>query len=135
MKLETSFSRPAADLSINIEKICNLISHTQLPSGEIPWSEGQKTDPWDHVEAAMGLGIGGYMSQAQRAFGGDKDLVAALELLADATAPVEQTARAALVLRLFGQLDRLLCAVGQLEDQAIELRRPCVIGTATPASG
>ena len=68
MKFETSLSRPAADLSINIENICNLIAQTQLPSGEIPWSDGQKTDPWDHVEAAMGLSIGGYLSQAQHAF-------------------------------------------------------------------
>ena len=68
MKFETSISRPAADLSINIEDVCNLIAQTQLSSGEIPWSEGQKTDPWDHVEAAMGLSIGGYLSQAQHAF-------------------------------------------------------------------
>ncbi len=68
MKLETSISRPAPDLSINIDDICNLIAQTQMTSGEIPWSEGQKTDPWDHVEAAMGLSIGGYLSQAQRAF-------------------------------------------------------------------
>ncbi|MDP4917320.1 MAG: prenyltransferase, partial [Haliea sp.] len=26
----------------------------QRPSGEIPWFEGGYTDPWDHVEAAMG---------------------------------------------------------------------------------
>jgi hypothetical protein len=68
MKLESSLSKPVADLSINIEDICNLIAQTQLSSGEIPWSEGQKTDPWDHVEAAMGLSIGGYLSQAKRAF-------------------------------------------------------------------
>jgi len=68
MKRETSLSRSAADLSINIDEICNLIAQTQLPTGEIPWSEGQKTDPWDHVEAAMGLSIGGYQRQARRAF-------------------------------------------------------------------
>ena len=68
MKLETSISRPAPDLSINIDDICNLIAQTQLASGEIPWSEGQKTDPWDHIEAAMGLNIGGYRRQAEHAY-------------------------------------------------------------------
>jgi hypothetical protein len=45
-----------------------LIAATQLASGEIPWSEEGKTDPWDHVEAAMGLVIGGYLEEARRAF-------------------------------------------------------------------
>ena len=68
MKLDTWISRPAADFSINTDDICNLIAQTQLASGEIPWSEGQKTDPWDHVESAMGLSVGGYLKQAQHAF-------------------------------------------------------------------
>lgn len=68
MKSETSISRSVPDLSINIDDICKVIVDTQLTSGEIPWCEGQKTDPWDHVEAAMGLSIGGYLPQARRAF-------------------------------------------------------------------
>jgi hypothetical protein len=68
MKLETSISRPAAELSINIDDVCSLISRTQLTSGEIPWCEGHKTDPWDHVESAMGLSIGGRLEQARLAF-------------------------------------------------------------------
>ena len=68
MKLETSIVRPTADLSINIENICSLIAENQKASGEIPWCEGQKTDPWDHVESAMGLSIGGYLNQARLAF-------------------------------------------------------------------
>ncbi len=68
MKSETSISRPVPDLTINIDAICNLIAETQMTSGEIPWCEGQKTDPWDHVEAAMGLSIGGYLTQARQAF-------------------------------------------------------------------
>ena len=68
MKFETSTSRPEPDLSINIDAICNLIAENQRASGEIPWCDGQKTDPWDHVEAAMGLSIGGYLTGAQRAF-------------------------------------------------------------------
>ncbi len=69
MKSESSIGRSATDLSINIDAVCSLIADTQLPSGEIPWCHGQKTDPWDHVEAAMALSIGGYLSQARRAFG------------------------------------------------------------------
>lgn len=40
----------------------------QLPSGEIPWFEGGYTDPWDHVEAAMGLSIAGELAAAERAY-------------------------------------------------------------------
>jgi hypothetical protein len=68
MKPETSISRPAPDLQLDIEAVCSLIAKTQLQTGEIPWCEGQKADPWDHVEAAMGLSIGGYLTQAQRAY-------------------------------------------------------------------
>jgi hypothetical protein len=68
MKSETSISRSAPDLSINIDDICNVILETQLTSGEIPWCAGQKTDPWDHVEAAMGLSTGGYLTEARAAF-------------------------------------------------------------------
>jgi len=68
MKPETSISRPATDYSLDIDAVCSLIANTQLETGEIPWCAGHKTDPWDHVEAAMGLSIGGYLTQAQRAY-------------------------------------------------------------------
>ena len=44
------------------------IAQLQLPSGAIPWFDGGIVDPWDHVEAIMGLSIGGYSDQAQRGF-------------------------------------------------------------------
>jgi hypothetical protein len=53
---------------IDIQRVAGLISNTQHQSGEIPWCEGEKTDPWDHIEAAMGLGIGGYIEEARRAY-------------------------------------------------------------------
>jgi hypothetical protein len=68
MKFETSIRTALPDLSIDIDAVCQLIAETQLPSGEIPWCDGKKTDPWDHVEAAMGLSIGGYLNQARRAY-------------------------------------------------------------------
>jgi hypothetical protein len=59
---------PKQDLSINLPAVVDLIAHTQLESGEIPWSLGDKTDPWDHVESAMGLSIGGRYAPARKAF-------------------------------------------------------------------
>ena len=44
------------------------ILQTQQPSGEIPWVPGGHSDPWDHVEAAMGLSIGGEHAAAVRAY-------------------------------------------------------------------
>ena len=44
------------------------ILRTQLPDGCIPWFVGGKADPWDHIEAAMGLTIGGELSAARRAY-------------------------------------------------------------------
>jgi hypothetical protein len=44
------------------------ILDSQCPSGEIPWFPGNYTDPWDHVEAAMGLSIGGEYAAAERAY-------------------------------------------------------------------
>jgi hypothetical protein len=45
-----------------------MIRSVQLPSGQIPWHTGGKTDPWDHVESAMGLAVGGHIAAAERAF-------------------------------------------------------------------
>ena len=55
-------------LSLDTEAVAGLILSTQKPNGEIPWSPGDKTDPWDLVEAAMGLSIGGYRQGAERAY-------------------------------------------------------------------
>ncbi len=68
MKLYSPRSRSVPDFSIHTEAIAELIAETQLDSGEIPWCRGQKTDPWDHIEAAIGLSIGGYLEEAKRAF-------------------------------------------------------------------
>lgn len=56
------------NLTIDIDRVAGLIAEMQRENGEIPWCEGEKTDPWDHVEAAMGLSIGGYLKAARRAF-------------------------------------------------------------------
>jgi len=66
MKVEVQWKKPA--VSVDIETIASLIVDLQKESGEIPWSKDGKTDPWDHVEAAMGLSICGYLTEARRAY-------------------------------------------------------------------
>lgn len=44
------------------------IAALQLANGQIPWFEGGHADPWNHVEAAMALAVGGRFAEAQRAF-------------------------------------------------------------------
>jgi hypothetical protein len=66
MELNVSLSEAAKP--IEIEKVADFIAGLQKENGEIPWSSGGKTDPWDHVESAMGLSVAGYLSQAERAY-------------------------------------------------------------------
>lgn len=40
----------------------------QEPSGAIPWHAGGHLDPWDHVQAAMGLDAAGRSAEAERAY-------------------------------------------------------------------
>lgn len=44
------------------------IARIQQPSGQIPWFPGGHTDPWDHIEAAMGLTAAGLDRQAEAAY-------------------------------------------------------------------
>lgn len=46
----------------------DFILESQDQSGAIPWFHGGHLDPWDHVEAAMGLTIGGEHDAAVRAY-------------------------------------------------------------------
>lgn len=52
------FFRPTLDFILNC----------QQDDGSIPWFEGGYADPWDHVEAAMGLSIGGEYKAAEKAY-------------------------------------------------------------------
>lgn len=60
--------KPRRTLAVDLDAVCRLIAATQRSSGEIPWFPGGKTDPWDHVESAMGLTIGGRREAARQAF-------------------------------------------------------------------
>ena len=42
-----------------ISATVDAIAAIQLPDGNIPWTPGDHTDPWNLVEAAMALDIGG----------------------------------------------------------------------------
>jgi hypothetical protein len=44
------------------------IVEVQEPDGAIPWFPGGKLDPWDHVEAAMGLTVAGRLDEAEAAY-------------------------------------------------------------------
>ena len=60
--------RPRPHLSLNIDSVTRLIARLQRESGEIPWHVDGKTDPWDLVESAMGLNIGGLTESSRQAF-------------------------------------------------------------------
>ncbi|MFN8018383.1 MAG: prenyltransferase/squalene oxidase repeat-containing protein [Acidimicrobiales bacterium] len=44
------------------------IAEWQLPNGMVPWFPGGHSDPWNHVEAAMALALGGLVAEAERAY-------------------------------------------------------------------
>ncbi len=52
------FFRPTVDFILSV----------QQENGSIPWFEGGYADPWDHVESAMGLSIGGEFRAAESAY-------------------------------------------------------------------
>ena len=44
------------------------IASVQRPNGMIPWFPGGHADPWNHVEAAMALAVGGQVAAAEAAY-------------------------------------------------------------------
>ena len=56
-------------MPVDVNGLAAFIASIQSESGEIPWSKGGKTDPWDHVESAMGLTVAGCHGEARRAYG------------------------------------------------------------------
>lgn len=59
---------PVIEAQIDIGAMASFILSLQRENGEIPWSRGGKTDPWDHVESAMGLASAGEIKPAERAY-------------------------------------------------------------------
>lgn len=54
---------------VDVDAMGAVICNCQSVNGEIPWQTGGKTDPWDHVECAMGLTVAGRIAEARKAFG------------------------------------------------------------------
>jgi len=52
----------------DIEATVAHIERSQLADGRIPWFEGHHADPWNHVEAAMALAVGGRHAAVRRAY-------------------------------------------------------------------
>ena len=50
------------------KKSISYILSVQRQDGSIPWEINRKLDPWDHIEAAMGLSIGGMKEEAEKAY-------------------------------------------------------------------
>jgi hypothetical protein len=51
-----------------LQDTVDAIAATQLPDGNIPWTPDGHTDPWNLVEAAMALDLGGRHTDAARAY-------------------------------------------------------------------
>ena len=66
--MELPLSQGLAQSPVDVDVIADFIAGVQKPNGEIPWSIGGKTDPWDHVESAMGLSIAGRLREAEMAY-------------------------------------------------------------------
>jgi len=54
----------ASQLQATVDAIASI----QLPDGNIPWTPGAHTDPWNLVEAAMALDVGGRHDAARAAY-------------------------------------------------------------------
>ena len=55
-------------LPVDVNGLAIFIADLQKENGEIPWSAEGKTDPWDHVESAMGLTVAGFYEEARLAY-------------------------------------------------------------------
>lgn len=51
-----------------VEETAASIAAMQEPSGAIPWTIGEHTDIWNHVESAMALLVGGQVEAAEHAY-------------------------------------------------------------------
>ena len=51
-----------------LRRTADYILQTQLANGCIPWFKNGKADPWDHIEAAMGLTVAGEYNAAKKAY-------------------------------------------------------------------
>ncbi|MGX1811719.1 prenyltransferase [Nocardia sp. NPDC055321] len=61
-------SLPGLLSAADIRRTGESIAAAQEPDGALPWFTGGHTDPWDHIESAMGLTAAGLWDQARDAY-------------------------------------------------------------------
>ena len=59
---------PGILTAAELDETVTAIASIQLADGNIPWTPGEHTDPWNLVEAAMALDLGGRHDDAERAY-------------------------------------------------------------------
>ena len=68
MPLIGAYPHPIPHPSVDLKALGDHLKDAQQYDGAMPWWPGHKTDPWDHVEATMGLTIAGAWHQSRNAF-------------------------------------------------------------------
>ena len=58
---------PGVLTATQLQQTVDSIAAVQHPSGALPWPDGH-TDPWDHVECAMALTLGGRLDEARAGY-------------------------------------------------------------------
>ena len=58
---------PGVLTAAHLDQTVASIAAAQQPSGALPWADGH-TDPWDHVECAMALTLGGRLDEARAGY-------------------------------------------------------------------
>ena len=67
----SEFEIPAVEGMLSADQVVetvDAIASWQLPTGMVPWFPGGHADPWNHVEAAMAMAVGGRRAEAERAY-------------------------------------------------------------------
>jgi len=59
---------PGVITRAQIAETIDAITSVQLPNGNVPWTPGQHTDPWNMVEALMAMTLGGRIEEARAGF-------------------------------------------------------------------
>lgn len=59
---------PGVITAAQIAETVDAIARIQEPDGNIPWTPGHHTDPWNLAEAAMALDVGGKHAEAEHAY-------------------------------------------------------------------
>jgi len=66
--MELNVSLSEAVKPVDVEKSLNSSSPCKRKTAKFRGLKGGKTDPWDHIESAMGLSVAGFTEEAERAY-------------------------------------------------------------------